>query len=64
MLAVAAEEVEAVFIPRVFRWKTGDLLFPAAGQSGRGRPPDRKNFVSHAADLIFSTFSLILSWSA
>jgi len=31
-LAIAAEELAPVFIPRVFRWKTGDLPFAAAGR--------------------------------
>jgi hypothetical protein len=40
-LAVAAEELAPIFIPRVFRWKTGDLPLPAAGQSAQGRPHTR-----------------------
>jgi hypothetical protein len=29
-LAIAVEELAPIFAPRVFRWKTGDLPFPAA----------------------------------
>jgi hypothetical protein len=35
VLAVAAEEFAPVFTTRVFRWKTGDLPFPAADQRGQ-----------------------------
>jgi len=37
-LAIAVEELAPVFAPRVFRWKTGDLPFPAVGQSAQGQP--------------------------
>jgi hypothetical protein len=33
-LAIAVEELAPVFTPRVFRWKTGDLPFPAAEGGG------------------------------
>jgi hypothetical protein len=34
--AIAVEELAPVFLTRVFRSKTGDLPFPAPGQSAKG----------------------------